>query len=152
MDHQTPANRLIIFPEWDGHWPNAELKHWRSIVRNEFSAFRLAVCALSLLSLFGSRAYAQDRDKDHRDDHSDGIVQDWSRHHVVYPRVGPIQSLIAVQHDRRAILSWQEAEREDWHRARDQGRDRDRDRGGDEDADRDKDWDRDRDHRHVHGA
>jgi hypothetical protein len=107
-------------------------------VRNEFSPFRLAVCAVCLLSLFGLRANAQDRDKDRKSDHPDGIVQDWSRHHVVFPRVGPIQSLIAVQHDRRAILGWQEAEREDWHRARDR--------------DRDRDWDRDRDHRHVHGT
>ena len=91
-------------------------------MRNEFFPFRLAVCAVCLFSLFGVRANAQDRDKDRKSDHPDGIVQDWSRHHVVFPRVGPIQSLIAVQHDRRAILSWQEAEREDWHRERDRWR------------------------------
>ena len=39
-------------------------------------------------------------------------------HHVVYPRIGEINSLIALQHDPRAILSWQAAEREDWHRVR----------------------------------
>ena len=33
-------------------------------------------------------------------------------HHVVYPRIGEINSLIALQHDPRAILSWQAAERE----------------------------------------
>ena len=38
--------------------------------------------------------------------------------HVVYPRIGEIHSLIALQHDPRAILSWQAAEREDWHRVR----------------------------------
>ena len=38
--------------------------------------------------------------------------------HVVYPRIGEINSLIALQHDPRAILSWQAAEREDWHRVR----------------------------------
>ena len=43
---------------------------------------------------------------------------DWSMRHVVYPRIGEINSLIAVQHDPRAILSWQAAEREDWHRVR----------------------------------
>jgi hypothetical protein len=111
-------------------------------VRKEFSPFRFAVCALCLLSLVASRASAQDedheQDKDHQQAHPNGIVQDWSRHHAVYPRVGPIQSLIAVQHDPRAILSWQEAEREDWHRARDKDDDRDGDGGGD--------------HRHSHGT
>ena len=38
--------------------------------------------------------------------------------HVVYPRIGEINSLIALQHDPRAILSWQAAEREDCHRVR----------------------------------
>ena len=112
-------------------------------MRKEFSPFRFAVCALCLLSLFALRASAQDRDheqdKDHQQAHPNGIVQDWSRHHAVYPRVGPVQSLIAVQHDPRAILSWQEAEREDWHRARDR-------REGDGDGDGDGD------HRHSHGA
>jgi hypothetical protein len=87
-------------------------------VRKTFSASRLALCALSMLSLFGLRAYGQDRDSSETNDHPNGIVQDWSHRHVVYPRVGPIQSLIALQHDSRAILSWQAAIREDWHRAR----------------------------------
>jgi hypothetical protein len=117
-------------------------------VRKEFSPFRFAACALCLFSLLGVQAYAQDRDrdqgKDQKTDHPNGIVQDWSRHHLAYPRVGPIQSLIAVQHDPRAILSWQEAEREDWHRARD--------REGDRDGDRDRDVDIDGEHRHSHGA
>jgi hypothetical protein len=103
-------------------------------VRKEFSPFRFAVCALCLFSLFASRANAQD--KDQKQDHPNGIVQDWSRHHLAYPRFGPIQSIIAVQHDPRAILSWQEAEREDWHRAKD----------------RDEDRDGDGDHRHSHGT
>jgi hypothetical protein len=51
-------------------------------------------------------------------EHSNGIVQDWSMSHLLYPRIGEIHSLIAVQHDPRAILSWQAAEREDWHRVR----------------------------------
>jgi hypothetical protein len=37
---------------------------------------------------------------------------------VAYPRIGEIRSLIAVQHDPRAIQSWQAEEREDWHRSR----------------------------------
>jgi hypothetical protein len=51
-------------------------------------------------------------------EHANGIVQDWSMRQVVYPRIGEINSLIALQHDPRAILSWQAAEREDFHRAR----------------------------------
>ena len=43
---------------------------------------------------------------------------DWSTSHTLFPRVGEIHSLVAVQHDPRAILSWQAAEREDWHRVR----------------------------------
>ena len=39
-------------------------------------------------------------------------------HHVVYPRIGEINSLIALQHDPRAILSWQAAERQDFIRVR----------------------------------
>jgi hypothetical protein len=38
--------------------------------------------------------------------------------HVVYPRIGEINSLIALQHDPRAILSWQAAGRQDSIRAR----------------------------------
>ena len=51
-------------------------------------------------------------------EHANGIVQDWSTSHLVYPRIGEINSLIALQHDPRAILSWQAAEREDFHRVR----------------------------------
>ena len=80
----------------------------------------LAVClgigVLGVLSVFGLGAYGQDKDR--KIDHPNGIVQDWSRRHVAYPRFGPIRSLIAVEHDPRAILSWQAAEREDWHRSR----------------------------------
>ena len=111
-------------------------------MRKEFPPFRFAVCALCLLSLFALRASAQDgdheQDKDHQQAHPNGIVQDWSRRHLAYSRFGPIQSMIAVQHDPRAILSWQEAEREDWHRAKDRDGDRDGDRGGD--------------HQHSHGT
>ena len=83
-------------------------------MRKELSSFRLALYALCVLSLFGLRAYGQD--KDQKIDHPNGIVQDWSQRHVVYTRFGSIPALIAVQNDPRAILSWQAAEREDWHR------------------------------------
>jgi hypothetical protein len=88
-------------------------------VLKTFSAIRLAFCAVCVLCLFGS-AYAQekDTDKDQTTEHKNGMVQDWSGRHVLYPRIGEIHSLIAVQNDPRAILSWQAAEREDWHRSR----------------------------------
>ena len=43
---------------------------------------------------------------------------DWSTSHTLFPRVGEIHSLVAVQHDPRAILSWQAAERQDFLRVR----------------------------------
>jgi hypothetical protein len=89
-------------------------------VRKTFPPFRLAVCALCALSFLGLQVYGQDRDrdKDHTNDHQNGIVKDWSSRHLVYPRFGRIESLIALENDPRAILSWQAATREDWHRAR----------------------------------
>ena len=91
-------------------------------MRKIFSAFNVALSALCVLSLFGLPAHGQDRDGDRDNDkrettaHANGIVQDWSRRHVVYPRFGPIQSLIEAQRDPRAILSWQEQWRKDWRR------------------------------------
>ncbi len=96
-------------------------------MRNELSPFRFVVSTFCFLGLFSLQVYAQDAD--HQKDHPNGIVQDWSRRYVVYPRFGPIQSLISLQNDPRAILSWQAAEREDWHRAKD----RDSDNDGDKD-------------------
>jgi hypothetical protein len=75
----------------------------------------------------GLTAYGQDRDRrervgdgraDQRIEHPNGIVQDWSHRHVLYPRVGPIRNLIAVQNDPRALHSWQEAWRREWRRGR----------------------------------
>jgi hypothetical protein len=43
--------------------------------------------------------------------HPTGIAQDWSNQYVVYPRVGPMETLIALQHDPRAIQSWAAAAR-----------------------------------------
>lgn len=91
-------------------------------MRKIFSAFNVALSVLCLLSLFGLPAHGQDRDGDRDNDKGErtarpnGIVQDWSRHHVVYPRFGPIQSLIEAQRDPRALLSWQEQSRKDWRR------------------------------------
>ena len=87
-------------------------------MRKTPSALRAALSALCFFSLFALAASAQDkdRDKDGTKEHPNGIVQDWSHRHVVYPRVGPIQSLIAVQNDPRAIQSWQQSIRRDWRR------------------------------------
>jgi hypothetical protein len=103
------------------------------------------MCALCLLILSSLPAWGQDADRDAKqsEKHPNGIVQDWSRRHVAYPRVGSTQSLIAVQHDPRALLSWQAAERDDWRRERNARHFRDRDRN--HDGDRDRDHDRDRD-------
>jgi hypothetical protein len=84
---------------------------------------------LCLLFLFGLPAYGQDRDRDgdQAKEHPNGIVQDWSRRHLAYPRIGPMKSMIALQDDPRALLSWQEQTREDWHRDRDRHHHRDHD-------------------------
>lgn len=100
-------------------------------VRKPLSASRVALLALGVLSLLGSAAYGQDRDRSddgrrdndrrdevHGDEHPNGIVQDWSHRHLVYPRVGPIHNLIAIQHDQRALFSWQDSWRREWRRGR----------------------------------
>ena len=86
------------------------------IVRKKISALQLVLSAFCMLSLFGLPVFGQDKDKDGAVEHPNGLVQDWSHHHAVYPRTGPIQNLIAVQNDPRAIHSWQEAARSDWRR------------------------------------
>jgi hypothetical protein len=93
-------------------------------VRKTLSAFHLALSAFCVFSLFALPALGQGRDGD-RDivkreavEHPNGIVQDWSHRHVIFPRVGPIEGLIAVQRDPRALLSWQAEARRDWHRGR----------------------------------
>jgi hypothetical protein len=95
-------------------------------VQKEFSLSRLALCALCVLSIFGLGACGQvgvpgqesalGQQQVLMNEHPNGLVLDWSNQHVVYPRVGPIQSLIALQHDPRAIQSWQAAARADWRR------------------------------------
>ena len=106
-------------------------------MRKILSAACAAIWAVCLLGLFGVRAYGQERDRDEDKGRASaqpsGIVHDWSHRHVVYPRVGSIDSLISVQHDPRAIQSWQEAEWEDWHRERRSRHHRDHDRDHDVD-------------------
>src|SRR5712675_875712 len=86
------------------------------IARKTFSAFHFALFAFFVLSLFGSPAYGQRKDKNETIEHPNGLVQDWSHRHAVYPRVGPLQNLLAVQNNPRAIHSWQAAARANWHR------------------------------------
>jgi hypothetical protein len=97
-------------------------------VRKEFSLSRLALCALCVLSLFGlgacgqvgalgqQSALGQVPVQTQTNEHPNGLVQDWTNHHVVYPRFGPAQTLIALQNDPRAVQSWQAAARADWRR------------------------------------
>ena len=86
------------------------------IARKTISALHLALSALCVLSLLGLPAYGQRKNNGETTKHPNGLVQDWSHRHAVYPRVGPVQSLIKVQNNPRAIQSWQAAARANWHR------------------------------------
>jgi hypothetical protein len=86
-------------------------------MRKQFPAFYVTLSILCLLSLFDSPAYGQRRHETKA--RHNGLVQDWSRRQVVFPRVGPVHSLMAAGRDPRAIFSWQEAARTDWHRRND---------------------------------
>lgn len=86
-------------------------------MRKTPSALLVVLSALWALSLLAVAAYAgDDDDRPKPKEHPNGIVQDWSHHHVVFPRFGEIHSLIAVQDDPRAQLSWQHSIRQDWRR------------------------------------
>ena len=91
-------------------------------MRKTFSASFVPLCFLCVVGLFGCSSNGQSlitnlpvsrqrHNTTQPTEHANGIVQDWSTSHLVYPRIGEINSLIALQHDSRAILSWQEAER-----------------------------------------
>jgi hypothetical protein len=86
------------------------------IARKTFSVLNLALSAFCVLSLFGLPAFGQRKDTSETIEHPNGLVQDWSHRHAVYPRVGPLQNLLAVQNNPRAIHSWQAAARANWHR------------------------------------
>ncbi len=78
-----------------------------------FPSLLAAICVMTLL---GSAAYGQERG--HTVAHPNGLVQDWSWHHLVFPQIGPQRSLLALQHDSRAIANWQAAIRRElvrWH-------------------------------------
>jgi len=109
------------------------------IVRKKNSALHFALAAFCALSLLGLPAFGNAQDKDDQKDdhetiehpqtadqseateHPNGLIQDWSHHHAVYPRVGPIQNLIKVQDDPRAIESWQSAARSEWQQWKNRG-------------------------------
>jgi hypothetical protein len=38
-----------------------------------------------------------------------GLIQDWSMHHAVFARIGPVQAMMAAQRDPRAFQVWQSA-------------------------------------------
>jgi hypothetical protein len=95
-------------------------------VGKTFSASPVPLCFLCVFGLFGCSSNGQslitnlpgEQPAAQPTEHANGIVQDWSMHHLVYPQIGEINSLIALQHDPRAILNWQEAERQRFNRAR----------------------------------
>lgn len=126
----TGIRTQIALPRLDEHpWA----KRMELFVKTKIRAAQVYFSITFLLSLLGAcglPAYGQQREQS-RAGH-DGLMQDWSRHHVVFPRVGPLHSLIAAGRDPRAILSWQEAIRRDWHRERDEGGDRDRERNNED--------------------
>ncbi|MBZ5503547.1 MAG: hypothetical protein LAN59_15155, partial [Acidobacteriia bacterium] len=84
-------------------------------MRKIVSASRLAVFALCALSLAGWPAHGQGKIKKPALVRQ-GMVQDWSHRHVVYPRGGSLRTLMILQHDPRAMQSWQAASRANWHR------------------------------------
>jgi hypothetical protein len=84
------------------------------IVRKIFSAYLLsAICVFGFL---GSAAYGQK--KNTTPAHPNGLVQDWSWHHLLFPQIGPQKALLALQHDQRAMAGWQAETRRQqnqWH-------------------------------------
>ena len=99
-------------------------------MRKIFSVSPLVLCGLCLVGLYGCSAnglgsnltgdppVGQVKQPAQPTEHANGVVQDWSTHHALYPSIGEIGALTALQHDPRAILSWQAAEREYWNRRR----------------------------------
>jgi hypothetical protein len=105
-------------------------------VRINVSPFRFVLCAiaLSVWSVpafsqrieFGSEektvhsGAAESNATEHSDvkTHHDSSVTDWTHDHMLYPRIGPMDRLIALQKDPRAIQHWQESYRKDYVRWR----------------------------------
>jgi hypothetical protein len=127
------ARRLLEPAKQNGPWPDAELTFSgdpsceTSLPPSDSRCAHFSCLAFSVFRL-SPRTKDHNQNRDPKTDHPpNGIVQDWTRRHVVYPRFGPIESLIKLQHDPRAIPSWQAAEREDWRRVKDRDNDKDDD-------------------------
>ena len=90
-------------------------------MRKTLSASPLALCGLCVLGIFGCSGSSQflntglpgGQPAGQPTQHSNGIVQDWSTSHTLYPSVGDVNAMVAVQNDPRAILSWQAAARQE---------------------------------------
>jgi hypothetical protein len=109
-------------------------------VRITFSTLRFAFFALCAAGLLGLPAHSQERrntlEREHSlapertsetehtqasgqaGQHPTSAVHDWTEHHMLYPRYGDMNRLIAVQNDPRAIQSWQAGFRRDYRRWR----------------------------------
>lgn len=105
-------------------------------MRINVSPFRFVLCALAL-SLWSAPAFSQriERGRESETDHSsttqstaaehsnvnahhESSLTDWTHDRMLYPRVGPVDRLIALQKDPRAIQHWQESYRKDYARWR----------------------------------
>jgi hypothetical protein len=96
-------------------------------VRTNFFPFRFVLCALCALSLWSAPASSQHSGSttdEHAKatEHPNGVIHDWTDSHVLYPRFGPVDRLIKLQKDPRAIQHWQESYRKDYERWRGRNR------------------------------
>ena len=89
-------------------------------MRKLFSASPLALCVLGALALYGCSANGSSgltadlpvtQTPAPQVQHANGVVEDWSTSHVIYPRVGNVNAMMALQSDVRATQSWQLAAR-----------------------------------------
>ena len=99
-------------------------------MRTNAFPLRFVLCALCALALWSAPAFSQRLDRGLEVDtiHSDAkerpnvpvehTMSDWTHDHMLYPRFGPMNRLIALQKDPRAIQHWQESYRKDYVRWR----------------------------------
>lgn len=83
-------------------------------MRKILSASPLAVCTLGALALFGcSSGLVQSGIQSPAPTQpQNGIVQDWSTQHTLYPSVGLTSSMVTQQNDPREMLAWANAQRQ----------------------------------------
>lgn len=100
-------------------------------MRTNASPYRFVLCALCALVLWSAPAFSQRLERGLEVDtihHSDAkerpnvpvehAMHDWTHDHMLYPRFGPMNRMIALQKDPRAIQHWQESYRKDYARWR----------------------------------